>query len=217
MTNARYIMPMNRPASWWASPYREGIPLGNGATGALVYGGAAFERVLLTHAACWRGGVSPELPDVSAFLPEMREKIINGHMPEGDRMLEDALCRAGYHPRCAAIVPMADLRAVTPAHHGFRHYRRTLDMENACAEVSYQDGARQYRAAISFPAPAMCWRWKSRPTPRWRMFPCCWKRIRPRAPVRNPSCQKSSSSVPMANTSFLPLSWMDGHSVRSAA
>lgn len=145
MTNARYIMPMNRPASWWASPYREGIPLGNGATGALVYGGAAFERVLLTHAACWRGGVSPELPDVSACLPEMREKIINGHMPEGDRMLEDALCRAGYHPRCAAIVPMADLRAVTPAHHGFRHYRRTLDMENACAEVSYQDGARQYR------------------------------------------------------------------------
>ena len=46
MTNARYIMPMNRPASWWASPYREGIPLGNGATGALVYGGAAFELQL---------------------------------------------------------------------------------------------------------------------------------------------------------------------------
>ena len=140
-----YTMTMNRPADWWGCPYREGIPLGNGKTGALVYGGAAFERILLTHAACWRGGVSPALPDVSACLPAMREKILNGHMPEGDRALEEALRASGYAPRCATPVPMVDLKITTPMRKGFAHYRRTLDMERACAEVRYEDGECAYR------------------------------------------------------------------------
>ena len=66
-----YRMTMNRPSSWWGGLYRESIPLGNGLTGAMVYGGAVFERIVLTHARCWSGGHAPELQDISACLPEM--------------------------------------------------------------------------------------------------------------------------------------------------
>ena len=140
-----YRMTMNRPSSWWGGLYRESIPLGNGLTGAMVYGGAVFERIVLTHARCWRGAHAPELPDVSACMPEMQRAILSGRMPEGDRMLEDALKAAGYRPTVAAPVPVCELRVTTPARQGFRRYRRALDMENACAEVRYLDGGATYR------------------------------------------------------------------------
>ena len=130
-----YRMTMNRPSSWWGGLYRESIPLGNGLTGAMVYGGAVFERIVLTHARCWRGAHAPELPDVSACMPEMQRAILSGRMPEGDRMLEDALKAAGYRPTVAAPVPVCELRVTTPARQGFRGYRRALDLEIACAEV----------------------------------------------------------------------------------
>lgn len=140
-----YRMTMNRPSSWWGGLYRESIPLGNGLTGAMVYGGAVFERIVLTHARCWRGAHAPELPDVSACMPEMQRAILSGRMPEGDRMLADALKAAGYRPTVAAPVPVCELRVTTPARQGFRRYRRALDMENACAEVRYLDGDATYR------------------------------------------------------------------------
>ena len=141
----RYVMTMNRPASWWGNQYREGVPLGNGRMGALVYGGAMFEKVMLTDADCWRGGVRRELPDVSDRLAGMREKILNGRMPEADWTLESALKEAGYAPRLANPTPVADLTVCTPAVEGFRHYRRRLDLRAACAEVTYQDAGNAYR------------------------------------------------------------------------
>lgn len=99
----------------------------------MVYGGAVFERIVLTRARCWRGAHAPELPDVSACMPEMQRAILSGRMPEGDRMLEDALKAAGYRPAVAAPVPVCELRVTAPARRGFRRYRRVLDMENACA------------------------------------------------------------------------------------
>lgn len=139
-----YRMPMKQPAAWWSNQYREGMPLGNGMTGALVYGGAVFEKVMLTHTYCWREGYVPEMPDVSDCLPKMRELIAAGRVPEADRILVDALLERGYHPREATPFPIADLRIETPAVEGFTHYRRELDMLRAQAKVQYEDAGVHY-------------------------------------------------------------------------
>ena len=69
-----YRMTMNRPSSWWGGLYRESIPLGNGLTGAMVYGGAVFERIVLTHARCWRGATSSKPMRVSLRKRPTRPK-----------------------------------------------------------------------------------------------------------------------------------------------
>lgn len=139
-----YQMTMKRPAAWWRNQWREGLPLGNGMTGALVYGGAVYERITLTHTFCWREGRQPELPDVSDCLPKMRELIEAGRMPEADQMLKNALLERGYDPEDGTPVPIADLLVHTPVDEGFKHYSRMLDMEKAEAHVRYEDAGVHY-------------------------------------------------------------------------
>ena len=137
------IMYMNRPASWWHDNWREGTPLGNGLHGALVYGNAARERIILTHARLWRGARQMDVPDVSDVLPKMRELIFSGNVPQADRMLVDALRQRGYAPQGAFPYPGADLHVTLPAVHGFSRYRRSLDLSTAESGVTYVDGVER--------------------------------------------------------------------------
>ena len=50
-----------RPATrlWYSQPataFEEALPLGDGRTGAMVYGGPASDRVLLNDSTLWTGG-----------------------------------------------------------------------------------------------------------------------------------------------------------------
>lgn len=135
-----YKMSMNRPASWWNDNWREGTPIGNGFHGGLVYGAAANERIMLTHANLWREGRQPELPDVSYVLPKMRELILDGKVPEADRLIADELQKKGYAPGIAFPFPAADLHIRMPAKEGFSRYRRVLLMDTAESIVQYYDG-----------------------------------------------------------------------------
>ncbi len=68
------------PASWWGAKWREALPAGNGVLGAAVYGAVHDETVLLTHEDLWHGVVTPELPDVSELLPEVRKLLADGYV-----------------------------------------------------------------------------------------------------------------------------------------
>lgn len=133
-------MIMNRPASWWNDNWREGTPIGNGLHGALIYGAAANERIMLTHTTLWREGRQPEIPDVSYVLPKMRELIFEGNVPEADKLIVDELKKFGYNPFEGHPFPAADLHIKMPAKEGFSKYRRELNMDTAEAFVEYYDG-----------------------------------------------------------------------------
>ena len=140
-----YKMSMNRPASWWNDTWREGMPIGNGLHGALVYGAAANERIMLTHTSLWREARQPEMPDVSNVLPSMRQMILDGKVPQADRMISEELKNKGYEPRLSFPFPAADLHIKMPAKEGFSRYRRELCMDNAEAVVQYNDGDSLFR------------------------------------------------------------------------
>jgi len=133
-------MRMNRPASWWADTWREGTPIGNGLHGALVYGAAANERIMLTHTYLWREKRQPEMPDVSDVLPKMRELILAGKMPEADGLIVAALRERGYEPHDAYPFPACDIRIDHALVDGFSHYSRELNMSRAESVVEYFDG-----------------------------------------------------------------------------
>lgn len=139
-----YIMTMNKPAAWWGNMYREGLPLGNGFTGALVYGGAMHERIMLTHTFCWREGGENEIPDVSDVLPQMRQMIEEGEMPEADNLLTKELLRRGYRPGMSTPFPIADILLTVPAIEGNIHYRRRLNFSKEEACVEYNDAGHHY-------------------------------------------------------------------------
>jgi alpha-L-fucosidase 2 len=139
---------MNYPASWWKAQWREAFPSGNGKLGAAVYGAVHEERIMLTHTDLWRGGESPEMPDVSGHLPEARRLLHSGEAYKADRVLADALKAEGYRPKLAWPLPVGDLKLKMSTRHAFKKYRRSLDMGTGEVEVAWNDGDTRYRRTL---------------------------------------------------------------------
>lgn len=144
---------LNYPSSWWGAKWREALPSGNGKLGAAVYGSVYEETVLLTHEELWRGSQTPELPDVSDNLPEVRRLMLGGDAPKANRILADALEERGYKPKMAWPLPLADLKVIMPSPHGFKAYQRELNMETGEVTVTWRDGETRYYRSLFVSRP----------------------------------------------------------------
>ncbi|NCI46092.1 glycoside hydrolase family 95 protein [Sediminibacterium soli] len=140
----------NKPAVAW----EQALPLGNGKTGAMVFGGVVTERMQLNDATLWSGYPDDgNNPNGIRTLPEVRRQVFAGHYDSATR-----LWRRMQGPYSARYLPLADLwlkfgyrdSAVT-------NYRRELNIGNAVARTTYTaDGIRYTRETfLSHPAKAL--------------------------------------------------------------
>lgn len=136
------------PAAWGTAKWREALPSGNGTIGAAVYGAVHNETVLLTHDDLWHEVTTPELPDVSEHLPEVRRKLLENKAFEADPILSEALKEAGYQADIGAPLPLGDLKIQMPVSVGFSNYRRELDMETGEIAVRWSDDATSYQRRV---------------------------------------------------------------------
>jgi alpha-L-fucosidase 2 len=126
----------DKPAKEWV----DALPLGNGRLGAMVFGGQegdpANEFLQLNETTFWSGkphdGNNPRAKD---YLPAVRRAVLE----EKNYHLADELAQKMQGKHTEAYMPLADLRW------SFRHegtttqYRRDLDLDTACAGVSYTE------------------------------------------------------------------------------
>ncbi|MCC8149329.1 glycoside hydrolase N-terminal domain-containing protein [Akkermansia sp.] len=116
-----------RPAQWKDTRPQQGTgdnswakdatPIGNGRIGALIYGGVEKDRMELTEISMWSGGYcSTESKDKGP----------------------DSLKFGSYQP-------FGTLEITYPAADGATDYRRTLDVAQALASVTYGAGGVRYR------------------------------------------------------------------------
>ncbi|MFF3923768.1 glycosyl hydrolase family 95 catalytic domain-containing protein [Paenibacillus lactis] len=147
-TDQKHILTMRYPASWWRSQWREALPSGNGRIGASVYGGVYEETILLNHELLWRKGSTPDLPDVSAMLPEVRRLLAEGEAEEADGVLVNSLRASGYEPKIASPLPLGDLKIYMPQHSAFRDYERRLNMATGEVTVRWTDGETAYERSL---------------------------------------------------------------------
>lgn len=131
---------MNRPASCLGKPWREATPLGNGYTGALVYGGIYKENILFNRYDLWHGQKTCKLPDVSGVFAEMRAKMEGGDYASAQNMLCDALLDRGFDTDPGYPYPLGVLSLRTEPVATFKHYRRELDMKNGVCRISCREG-----------------------------------------------------------------------------
>ena len=144
---------MKYPAAWWGARWRDAVPAGNGAISAAVYGAVRDETVLLNHEDLWHRVVTPELPDVSDKLPEVRDLLAKEDFFKAERVLADEFKRRGYHPHSGNPLPLGDLKIKMPLCEGFRDYRRALDMETGEVTVDWKDGESSYRRSLFVSRP----------------------------------------------------------------
>ncbi|WP_316785133.1 glycoside hydrolase family 95 protein [Pedobacter frigiditerrae] len=140
----------NRPAIAW----EEALPLGNGKTGAMVFGSIKKERYQLNDNTLWSGyPISGNNPDGPIVLPQVRKAIF-----DGDYNKATTLWRKMQGPYSARYLPLGDLTinydlkdtvATT--------YYRDLNLQNAVSTVRYKVGNVTYtrETLVSFPDQIM--------------------------------------------------------------
>lgn len=129
------------PATSWFSA----LPLGNGKTAVMVYGGKRKEKLCFNDATLWSG--YPQIHDrKQAFenLQKARQLVFEEKYQEASAFVQNNL----YGNYSEAFMPLGDLNIVIRAEKT-EGYSRCLDLENAV--VTVKDDCIVRRAYVSYP------------------------------------------------------------------
>ncbi|MCZ1266561.1 glycoside hydrolase family 95 protein [Paenibacillus tundrae] len=122
----------DKPAHVWT----EGLPIGNGRLGGMIFGGVEQEKISLNEDTLWSGypknGNNPGAKDA---LPKVRKLLQEERYTEAD-----TLTREMMGPYTQSYLPFGDL--LLRFEHGniYHSYKRTLDVEHAVHSLEYQIG-----------------------------------------------------------------------------
>ncbi len=164
-----------QPAASW----NEALPLGNGRLGAMVFGGAALDRLQINEDSLWSGGFEDRVnPSARERIPDIKELIAQGRIQEAERLALRAFSGTGdnerhYEPLADVLLffsednPGFSLHAIrclngkdmgkcTPQE--TEAYVRSLDLDTGLHQVKYHlHGADFCRECfVSAPDQVMC-------------------------------------------------------------
>jgi alpha-L-fucosidase 2 len=121
----------DKPASVW----EEALPLGNGKTGAMVFGGVGHEQFQLNDNTLWSGYPDPgNNPTAVKYLPLVRKAV-----EEGDYTLAAQYWKKMQGPYSARYLTMGSLFLDFPHDEkAISNYKRNLDLNTATTSVTYK-------------------------------------------------------------------------------
>lgn len=157
LVNAQVYSPRNDLKLWYNQPasiWEEALPLGNGKTGAMVFGGVGTERLQLNDNTLWSGAPNPgNTPGGPTILAEVRRLIFAGLYDSATNVW-----RKMHGPYSARYLPMADLWLKTSGTDTTASaYYRDLNLNTATATVRYTLNGVTYtrEAFVSHPDKAL--------------------------------------------------------------
>ena len=137
---------------WYPQPARqwvEALPVGNGRLAAMVFGGAAEERLQLNEDTVWAG--SPHhnnMPTAHDALPEIRRRIFAGDYAGASALAGEKVMPGPGKPNGMSLQPVGDLRLHFTGHENFTNYHRELSLDDATVRISYDVGNVHYTREV---------------------------------------------------------------------
>lgn len=145
------------------------LPLGNGSLGAMVFGGVHKERIQLNEETLWSGSVqNSDNPEAAKHLEEIKRLLFEGKYKEATELTNRTqICDGqgsghgqGLHAPFGCYQTLGDLWLTFDNQSPYTHYRRELNLNDATARISYQQGNVRFKREIfiSHPDQAMIMR-----------------------------------------------------------
>ena len=132
---------------WYKNPsgstWENGLPIGNGRLGAMVYGNVENEIIQLNEHTVWSG--SPNRNDNSLALDSLsiiRQLIFEGKQKDAEKIANRVIISKTSHGQ--KFEPVGSLNLSFVNHAGFTDYYRELDIEQAITKTSYTVGDIRY-------------------------------------------------------------------------
>nr|WP_294792879.1 glycoside hydrolase family 95 protein [uncultured Mucilaginibacter sp.] len=142
---------------WYNKPathFEEALVLGNGKTGATVFGGVLADQVYLNDATLWSGEpVDANInPEAYKHIPEIREAL-----SKEDYRLADKLNKNIQGKFSESYAPLGTMTITFKQQGDYQNYRRELDISKATATVNYDLNNVHYTREyfVSHPDKAM--------------------------------------------------------------
>lgn len=137
----------DRPARGW----KEALPVGNGFTAAMVYGGRRREILSFNDCTLWSGYPKDyDSTESLKYLDRVRELVFSGKYQEATRMAEEHLT-GGYSE---SFLPLGDLELKLTG--GCGVYSRALNLDDAVLTV--KSGSLERECFASNPARVLVYR-----------------------------------------------------------
>jgi alpha-L-fucosidase 2 len=145
-----------------ANDFTASSPLGNGRLGAMVFGRADRERIVLNEISMWSGGVQ-DADDEHAikYLPQIRQLLLQGKNAEAQKIMQaHFICKGpgssgGANVKFGCYQTLGDLfinwaDANLPA----QNYQRVLRLDSAYNKTSWQRNGITYTQEVIVSGPA---------------------------------------------------------------
>lgn len=141
-----------------ALSWQEALPLGNGHTGLMIYGGKERDTLAFNDCTLWSGyPKNQNNPESLLYLDQVRQLVFEGKNAQADALCMDKLC-GGYSE---SFLPLGELKLAF-SKQAYTAYRRELDIGQAIHRVSFESVTREafcshpdkltvYRVTSAFP------------------------------------------------------------------
>jgi len=143
------------PTLWYRQPaanWNEALPIGNGRLGAMVFGGVGTERLQLNEDTIWTGEKRDRVnPDGAAAVPRIRQLLFDGKAAEAEALADKTMIATPR--RMPPYQPLGDLTLAFDREGAASAYRRELNLDEAIARVSFQDGPTTFTREVFASAP----------------------------------------------------------------
>src|ERR1035437_6650511 len=144
---------------WYKQPgvqWLDGMPIGNGYMGAMVFGRIQKERIALNESTFWSGFPHDYTnPEGYKYFPDIRDLVFEGKYKEAEKVVNEHFY--GIPANQQAYQPIGDLLLNFKNSENVTGYYRELDMETGIAKITYKDGDAKFTREIfvSYPDHVM--------------------------------------------------------------
>ncbi len=158
-TEPETTKPRGEMVLWYRQPgqkWLEGLPLGNGIMGAMVFGGVPQERIALNEGTFWSGRPHDyDDPEAHRYFGRIRDLVVAGKFQEAEKLVDEHF--QGVPAAQQAYQPLGDLLLSFDGEQTAMDYRRELDLETGIALVRYRVGDAVFTREIfvSYPDRVM--------------------------------------------------------------
>jgi len=147
-----------------AADYHAASPLGNGRLGAMAFGRADRERIVLNEISMWSGGVqNADDPNAINYLPQIRQLLLEGKNAAAQRIMQaHFICKGkgsgsgdGANVKFGCYQTLGDLFINwADSHLPIQNYQRTLRLDSAFTTTSWQKKGITYTEEVMVSAPS---------------------------------------------------------------
>src|SRR5690606_23666920 len=134
-------------------------PIGNGRLGAMLFGGAKLDRILLNDDTLW-AGYPRETVDYEArrYLAKARKLVFEGQLVEAQQLIESRMVGRDVEP----YLPLGELTAEwLNGGDAYSAYERSLELSEGTAAVALESNGvkikREYWASVPDQVIALQW------------------------------------------------------------